>query len=36
MPKAIEKYEASDCKGTAGFANMFRRALDKGSMIVQF
>ncbi|WQF88604.1 Putative peptidase M48 [Colletotrichum destructivum] len=36
MPKAIEKWEASDCKGTAGFANMFRRALDRGSIIVQF
>ncbi|KAK1654272.1 peptidase family M48 [Colletotrichum phormii] len=36
MPKAIDKFEASDCKGTAGFANMFRRALDRGSMIVEF
>ncbi|OLN85869.1 Mitochondrial metalloendopeptidase OMA1 [Colletotrichum chlorophyti] len=36
LPKAMEKWEASDCKGTAGFANMFRRALDRGSMIVEF
>ncbi|GKT60339.1 mitochondrial metalloendopeptidase OMA1 [Colletotrichum tofieldiae] len=36
MPKAIEKWEASECKGTASFANMFRRALDRGSMIVEF
>ncbi|GKT45136.1 mitochondrial metalloendopeptidase OMA1 [Colletotrichum spaethianum] len=36
MPKAVEKWEASDCKGTASFANMFRRALDRGSMIIEF
>ncbi|TDZ67246.1 Mitochondrial metalloendopeptidase OMA1 [Colletotrichum trifolii] len=36
MPKAMEKWEASDCKGTASFANMFRKALDRGSMIVEF
>ncbi|OHE92963.1 peptidase family M48 [Colletotrichum orchidophilum] len=36
MPKAVDKFEASDCKGTASFANMFRRALDRGSMIVEF
>ncbi|KAF9881998.1 mitochondrial metalloendopeptidase [Colletotrichum karsti] len=36
VPKALEKWEASDCKGTASFANMFRQALDQGSMIVEF
>ncbi|KAF6845219.1 peptidase family M48 protein [Colletotrichum musicola] len=35
MPKALEKWEASDCKGTATFANLFRKALDRGSMIIE-
>ncbi|KAK2045524.1 peptidase family M48 [Colletotrichum somersetense] len=36
LPKAIERWEASDCKGTASFANVFRRALDRGTLIVAF
>ncbi|EFQ29076.1 peptidase family M48 [Colletotrichum graminicola] len=33
MPKAIERWEASDCNGTARFANVFRRALNRGFII---
>ncbi|KAK1593302.1 peptidase family M48 [Colletotrichum navitas] len=36
MPKAMERWEASDCNGTASFADMFRRALERGFIISQF
>ncbi|KAK2000264.1 peptidase family M48 [Colletotrichum falcatum] len=36
MPKALERWEASDCRGTARFASLFRRALDHGTLIVGF
>lgn len=29
MPQALEKMRESDCKGTAGFANLFRDALER-------
>ncbi|KAI1196904.1 peptidase family M48-domain-containing protein [Nemania serpens] len=29
MPQALEKMRESDCKGTAGFANLFREALER-------
>ncbi|OTB09112.1 hypothetical protein M426DRAFT_316405 [Hypoxylon sp. CI-4A] len=33
MPKALEKMQDSDCKGTAAFADLFRRAMQKGVLI---
>ncbi|KAI3395387.1 hypothetical protein diail_1378 [Diaporthe ilicicola] len=33
LPKAMEKREASDCHGTQGFAEMFRRAMARGDVI---
>lgn len=33
LPKAMEKREASDCHGTQGFAEMFRRAMARGDVM---
>ncbi|KAK7750870.1 metalloendopeptidase [Diatrype stigma] len=33
LPQALEKMEESDCHGTSDFADMFRRALDTGTII---
>lgn len=33
LPKAIEKQQQSDCHGTQGFAEMFRRAMARGDVI---
>ncbi|RYO97608.1 hypothetical protein DL764_007282 [Monosporascus ibericus] len=33
MPQALEKMQESDCRGTSAFADMFRRALDRGVII---
>ncbi|RYO92325.1 hypothetical protein DL766_001920 [Monosporascus sp. MC13-8B] len=33
MPQALEKMQQSDCRGTSAFADMFRRALDRGVII---
>lgn len=34
LPKAMEKRETSDCRGTQGFAEMFRRAMERGDVLV--
>ncbi|KAI1502799.1 peptidase family M48-domain-containing protein [Biscogniauxia marginata] len=34
MPKALEKMNESDCQGTSAFADLFRRALKTGVVIV--
>ncbi|KAI0005644.1 hypothetical protein F4779DRAFT_47931 [Xylariaceae sp. FL0662B] len=34
LPMAMEKMQESDCRGTSGFADMFRRAMEKGVLIV--
>lgn len=33
MPQALEKREKSDCRGTQGFAEMFRRAMDTQTVL---
>lgn len=33
LPEAVEKRQASDCVGTQGFAEMFRRAMASGHVI---
>lgn len=33
LPKAMEQREASDCRGTQGFAEMFRRAMARGDVM---
>ncbi|OTA70257.1 hypothetical protein K449DRAFT_380297 [Hypoxylon sp. EC38] len=33
MPKALEKMQQSDCRGTAAFADLFRRAMARGVLI---
>lgn len=33
MPEALEKRKLSDCHGTQGFAEMFRRAMDQGTVL---
>jgi metalloendopeptidase OMA1, mitochondrial len=33
LPEAMEKREASDCHGTQGFAEMFRRAMARGDVM---
>ncbi|KAI0386621.1 hypothetical protein F5Y04DRAFT_275074 [Hypomontagnella monticulosa] len=33
MPKAIEKMQQSDCKGTSAFADLFRKAMEIGVLI---
>lgn len=33
LPKAMEKRDASDCHGTQGFAEMFRRAMARGDVM---
>lgn len=33
LPKAIEKREASDCRTTTAFADLFKRAMEKGIVI---
>ncbi|KAI1808116.1 peptidase family M48-domain-containing protein [Daldinia bambusicola] len=35
MPTALEKMQQSDCRGTSTFADMFRRAMEKGVLIVE-
>jgi metalloendopeptidase OMA1, mitochondrial len=35
LPQAIEKWQTSDCKGNAVFADMFRKALERGSLIIE-
>ncbi|KAI0114494.1 peptidase family M48-domain-containing protein [Nemania sp. FL0031] len=35
MPKALDKMRESDCQGTAGFASLFRQALEKHIFIEQ-
>lgn len=32
LPEALEKREESDCKGTQGFAEMFRRAMERSEV----
>ncbi|KAM5352413.1 hypothetical protein ACJ41O_005136 [Fusarium nematophilum] len=34
MPKAMEKRTASDCRGTAAFADRFRQAMRRGTTVV--
>lgn len=33
IPKAIEKMEQSDCRGSSAFANLFRKAMERGVLI---
>ncbi|KAI1081196.1 hypothetical protein F5B20DRAFT_537226 [Whalleya microplaca] len=33
MPLALEKMQESDCQGTSTFANMFKRAMERGTMM---
>ena len=33
MPQALDKMQQSDCRGTSAFADMFRKALDRGTII---
>ncbi|KAI8963691.1 hypothetical protein F5Y11DRAFT_318332 [Daldinia sp. FL1419] len=33
LPTAMEKMQASDCRGTSAFADLFRRAMEKGILI---
>ncbi|KAI1389788.1 uncharacterized protein F4822DRAFT_399728 [Hypoxylon trugodes] len=33
MPKALEKMQESDCRGTSAFADLFRKAMEKGVLI---
>lgn len=33
MPKALEKMEQSDCRGTSAFADLFRKAMERGVLI---
>ena len=33
LPKALEKRESSDCQSTIAFADLFRRAMEKGVLI---
>ncbi|KAH7026138.1 peptidase family M48-domain-containing protein [Microdochium trichocladiopsis] len=33
MPQALEKMEKSDCQGTSAFADLFKRALERGVII---
>lgn len=33
LPKALEKASESDCSTTTAFADIFRRALEKGFII---
>lgn len=33
MPIALEKMQASDCRGTSAFADLFRRAMERGILI---
>ncbi|KAI0867894.1 peptidase family M48-domain-containing protein [Hypoxylon argillaceum] len=35
MPKALDKMNESDCQGTAGFANLFRQALERHILMEQ-
>lgn len=32
LPKAMEKRDMSDCKGTQGFAELFRQAMERGDV----
>lgn len=34
LPKALEKRDTSDCHGTQGFADMFRRAMERGDVMI--
>lgn len=34
LPAALEKWEKSDCKGTQGFAEMFRRAMERSEVFI--
>lgn len=33
LPQAMEKREMSDCRGTQGFAEMFKRAMERGDVL---
>ncbi|KAI0885641.1 uncharacterized protein GGS22DRAFT_131801 [Annulohypoxylon maeteangense] len=33
IPKALEKMQESDCRGSLGFANLFKKAMERGLLI---
>ncbi|KAI1454522.1 hypothetical protein F4805DRAFT_321001 [Annulohypoxylon moriforme] len=33
VPKALEKMQESDCRGSSAFANLFRKAMERGVLI---
>lgn len=35
LPEALDKRQKSDCRGTQGFADAFRRALDRNQILVR-
>lgn len=35
MPEAMDKRQQSDCRGTIAFADRFRRALERGTIVVE-